>query len=255
MSICCFHKVFKGTTAFLAVSMILGTVFSSRALRAEETIVYLDPGHGGQDIGARGADGLQEKNVALALAKQLNQKLGPQYSVRLSRNDDYGLELFHRTETANSQKVALFISLHTGGAFNYSTSGFAVYYYLDSPGRVLPEDIADDMSADQTTGRIPWHNVQYRHAAESRMLSQFLQASLAGVAGSSGCRMIGAPLLELSAANMPAVLVEIGCLNNPAEEKKLSNPEHLDLLAKAIHSGIDSYLSRSSGITSIDLHE
>lgn len=255
MSTSCFHKDFKVTTILLAIAVALGFLFSTRALRAEEIVVYLDPGHGGQDTGARGASGLLEKDVTLALANRINQSLGPQFSVRFSRNDDYGPTLFSRTETANSQNAALFVSLHTGGAFNYSSGGIAVYYYLDSPGRVLPEDGTDDASADKTTGRIPWQSVQYRHASESRDLSQFLQASLAGAAGASGCRMVGVPLLVLSAADMPAVLIEVGCLNNPAEEKKLADPEYLDLLAKAIHSGIENYLSRSSGITSIDLHE
>jgi len=231
-----------------------GAAIFPMALLAEETIIYLDPGHGGQDTGARGTKGLLEKDVALALARRIDEKLGPAYQVRLSRNDDYGLALFRRTETANSQKASLLISLHTGSAFNYSTSGPAVYYYLGSPGRVLPEDIVDNPSAEKTTGRIPWHNVQYRHAAESRLLSQYLQASLAGMTGSSGCRMVGAPLLLLSAANMPAVLIEVGCLNNPAEEKKLGDPAYLDQLAEAISNGLKNYLDRSADITSIDLH-
>lgn len=256
MSISCFHKTLNRKARLLVITMAAAcAVFSTNALQAEDPVIYLDPGHGGQDPGARGAGGLLEKDVVLALAKRIDDRLGPSCRVRLSRSDDYGLELFHRTETANSQKADLFISLHTGGAFNYSTGGLTVYYYLDSPGRVIPEDLAQDSAMDQTTGRVPWHSVQYRHAAESRILSQFLQASLAGVAGTSGCRMAGAPLLVLSSADMPAVLIEVGCLNNPSEEEKLADPDYLDLLAGAIGRGLKNYLDRSSDITSIDLHQ
>lgn len=255
MSTSCFHKNLKRTAGLLAIVSALCVLLFTRPLQAEDTVIFLDPGHGGQDTGARGTGGLLEKDVTLALAKKIKEKLDPKYSVRFSRNDDYRLDLFHRTETANSQKAEIFICLHTGGAFNYSSGGFTIYYYLDSPGRVLPENPSDEPLLDQTTGRIPWHSVQYRHAGESRNLSQFLQVSLSGVSGSSGCRMVGAPLLALSAADMPAVLIEIGCLNNPAEEEELTDPAYLDSLAEAIRNGLDNYLGRSSGITSIDLHE
>jgi N-acetylmuramoyl-L-alanine amidase len=239
----------------LIVLATLGVTFSARPLPAEDTIVYLDPGHGGQDTGARGAGGLLEKDVVLDLAKRIDKRLAPEHRVRLSRSDDYGLELFHRTETANSRNAGLFISLHTGGAFDYGTGGLTVFYYHDSPGRVLPETSAETPPMDTATGRIPWHSVQYRHATESRLLSQFLQASLAGVNEASGCRMVGAPLLALSAADMPAVLIEVGGLNNPTEEEKLSDPDYLDRLAHAISGGLQNYLGRSADITSIDLHE
>jgi N-acetylmuramoyl-L-alanine amidase len=255
MSTSCFHIAFRRTAKILAVAVAIGIAFVPDPLPAADTIVFLDPGHGGQDTGARGAGGLLEKNVVLALAKRIEKDLGQRFSVRLSRNDDYALELFHRTETANSLSSSLFISLHTGGAFNYSTGGLAVYYFLDSPGRILPEDIAEDSAFDTGAGPVPWHSVQYRHATESRLLSQFLQASLAGVDDASGCRTAGAPLLALSAADMPAVLIEVGSLNNPAEEERLADPENLDRLAEAISEGIKNFLGRSSDITSIDLHE
>lgn len=256
MSTSCLHKTWILTAKRLALWAALCAAFlACSLLAAEEAVVFLDPGHGGQDAGARGAGGLLEKDVALALAKRIGDKMAPAWSVHLSRKDDYGLELFHRTETANSQKASVFISLHTGGAFNYRSGGLSVYYYLDSPGRVLPEDAAEASSEGQAAGRIPWHSVQYRHAAESRVLSQFLQAALAGAVGSADCRTAGAPLLVLSAADMPAVMIEFGCLNNPAEEEKLADSEYLDLLADAISGGIESYLDRSTDITSIDLHE
>jgi N-acetylmuramoyl-L-alanine amidase len=245
----------KRTLKILALLITFGAAFSVSSLPADEALIFLDPGHGGQDTGARGASGLLEKDVVLALAMRIDRNLGSELNVHLSRNDDYGLELFHRTETANSRKASLFIGLHAGGAFNYSTGGPTVYYWNDAPGRILPEDTAESATMETAPGRTPWHSVQYRHTGESRLLAQFLQATLAGTNGSSHCRIVGAPLLALSSANMPAVLIEVGCLNNPAEEEKLAEPDYLDKLAQAISSGLKNYLGRSSDITSIDLHE
>jgi len=239
----------------VCVAAALFAPFPAAPLSAGDTAVYLDPGHGGQDAGAKGASGLLEKDVALALAKRIDTKLGHQYSVRLSRSDDYGLDPFPRAETANSQKADVYISLHTGGAFNYSSGGLTVYYYLDSPGRIFPEGASDDLSSDATAGRTSWYSVQYRHAAESRLLAQLLQPSLAGLVGTSSCRTLGLPLLALSSADMPAVLIEVGCLNNPSEEEKLADPDYLDKLAEAISRGIENYLGRTSDITSMDLRE
>ena len=87
------------------------------------------------------------------------------------------------------------------------------------------------------------------------MLARFIQTALAVRVGSANCRLRGAPLLALSAANMPAVLIEVGNLNNPAEENKLGDPEYLASLAEAIGEGVDNYLNKTPGISSMDLHE
>ncbi len=262
MSTYCFHVTFKRLAGFLAIVLVSCVALSFESLRAETTrsssdhpVIFLDPGHGGQDIGARGATGLQEKDVTLTLAKLVEEKLDSNDVVRLSRNDDYGLALYQRTENANSRNADLFISLHTGGAFNYSGEGIVVFYFLDSPGRILPEDSSEDEPVDRNTGRIPWQSVQYRHTSESRLLAQLLQAALADKAGTQGCHVIGAPLSVLSGADMPAVLIETGNLNNPAEEEKLRDPDYLASLAKAITGAIDGYFKKTADITSIDLHE
>lgn len=214
-------------------------------------VVFLDPGHGGQDTGARGANGLLEKEVALALATAVTEKLAPRYSVRLTRNGDYSLDLFHRTQTANSRNADLFISLHTGGGFSYSAEGITLFFFQDPPGRQLPESQSEDPAAGQTA----WDQVQYRHTAKSRLLADVLKAALSNQAGDAGCRIVGTPLLSLASADMPAVLIEVGGLNSPAEEEKLSSSGYIVSLAGAICRGLEEYLGGSSGIISIDLHE
>lgn len=247
---------------FLAFSFIVPLLSDSNSTLAENTdyavaddVVFIDPGHGGEDTGARGTNNLLEKDVVLALAKRMAVQWTGKGSLVLSRNDDYSVDLFHRTEKANNSKATLFVSLHVGGSFRYTTEGIAIYYFLDSPGRILPEDPTSKQAFNLNSGRIPWHGVQYRHASESRLLAQFVQTALAAKFGSANCTLRGAPLLALSAANMPAILIEIGNLNNPSEEKKLGDPEHLASIAQSALNGIDNFLNKNLGITSMDLHE
>lgn len=262
MSAYIFHKSFKLVVGLIALSCAVSWPLSSTLVLAEDTghaskdtAIFIDPGHGGKDTGARGANSLHEKEVTLALAKLMTTNWAAKGDLLFSRNDDYSVDLFHRTESANNQKADLFISLHAGGSFRYTAEGITVYYYSDSPGRHLPEDPTSKQAFNLSSGRIPWHGVQYRHASESRLLARFIQTALAVKVGSVNCKLRGAPLLALSAANMPAILIEVGNLNNPAEEKKLGDPEHLTSLVEAIGNGVDNYLNKTFGISSMDLHE
>ena len=262
MSLYFFNKTYKSVLGVLTITLALLSPLAGTLVWADdidhkptETVIFIDPGHGGNDTGARGANNLYEKDVVLALAKLMTTNWTGRGDLRLSRSDDYSVGLLHRTEIANNDKADLFISLHTGGSFRYTAEGITVYYFLDSPGRLLPEDSNGKQAYSFNSGQIPWHGVQYRHASESRLLARFIQTALAVNVGSANCRLRGTPLLVLSAANMPAILIEIGNLNNPAEENKLGNPEYLSSLADAIVSGVDNYLNKTHDISSMDLHE
>lgn len=255
-----FHssRVGGGLTFYLVIATLLfmSPVWAgSLETPTDKAVVFIDPGHGGEDMGARGATGLTEKEVVFMLAKRMVAVLDGAYTPGLSRHDDYHVDINRRIEIANNQKADLFISLHTGGSFRYTAEGIVIYYFLDSPGRVLPEESYTRQPFDLDPGRVPWHGVQYRHASESRLLARAIQTELAGIIGSSSCRVRGAPLLALSAADMPAVLIEIGCLNNPIEETNLRDPEYLSTLTEAIATGIDNFVNEISSITVIDLHE
>ncbi len=262
MSTYFFYKSFIKVVGILTLSFCLlqpsaGTLALADSLDhvSADPVIFIDPGHGGNDTGARGAGNLYEKDAVLALAELMTTDWAGKGDLHLSRNDDYSVDLFHRTETANKQKAHLFVSLHTGGSFRYTAEGTTIYYFSDSPGRLLPEEPTGKQAFNHNTSQIPWHGVQYRHASESRLLARFVQTALAVRVGSANCKLRGAPLLVLSAANMPAILIEIGNLNNPAEENKLRDPEYLASLAEAIGNGIDNYLNKTHGISSIDLHE
>ena len=96
---------------------------------AFKRIIVIDPGHGGQDFGAKGSDGTLEKTVTLELARLIASQLEPEFKVVLTRTDDYQVELDDRTALANHLKAAIFISIHTGAGFVHSTTGTSIYYY------------------------------------------------------------------------------------------------------------------------------
>lgn len=203
-----------------------------------DAIVALDPGHGGRDRGAHGPTGLLEKRVALELANKLALRLESRYGVRLTRSDDYDVELHQRAATANEANADLFISLHTGAGFVHATQGLAVYYY--QAGKPGIESIAE--GADIPKLR-QWKHLQERYAAASKALATHMQRALAALPHRPSCQVLGAPLAVLQGADMPAILIEVGHITHPATETLLSQSHGLDALANAIDQGIERFLA------------
>jgi N-acetylmuramoyl-L-alanine amidase len=203
-----------------------------------DAIVTLDPGHGGHDRGARGPTGLLEKVVTLELAHKLALRLESRYLVRLTRSDDYTVELHQRTATANQAKADLFISLHTGAGFAHATQGLAVYYY--QTGKPGTESMVKGAAVAEPR---QWKDLQQRYAAASKALAAHMQRALEAMPQKPSCQVLGAPLAVLQGADMPAILIEVGHLTHPTTEKLLSQSHGLDALVNAIDQGIERFLA------------
>jgi N-acetylmuramoyl-L-alanine amidase len=201
-------------------------------------IVALDPGHGGYDQGARGPTGLLEKRVTLELAHKLALRLESRYSVRLTRSDDYSVELHQRAATANRSKADLFISLHTGAGFVHASQGLAVYYY--QTGKAATESMAKGTAVAEPR---QWKDLQQRYAAASKALATHMQRALEAMHQRPSCQVLGAPLAVLQGADMPAILIEVGHITHPTTEKLLSQSHGLDALVNAIEQGIERFLA------------
>lgn len=207
-------------------------------------VIAIDPGHGGDELGAKGPDGTTEKSVTLSLARILATELQREYKVVLTRTDDISLDLDKRTALANHHRADIFISIHTGGSFVHSTSGILVFHYQDfsedprersqdAPSRILVKD-----------SPTLWDRAQSRHLAKSRILADLINTRLSGLSGGKESRVQGAPLFVLQGANMPAILIEIGYLTNPSEEKELGDQRYLSDLAREISRGINEYFAQ-----------
>jgi N-acetylmuramoyl-L-alanine amidase len=204
-------------------------------------IIVLDPGHGGQDSGAKGPDQTLEKKVALELAGQIAAELESEFKVVLTRTDDYHVALHNRTAMANHLKANLFISIHTAAGFTHSTSGTAIYYYRNFNGTDTGRE-ADNPKRSQKSNRpILWKNIQLSHIKKSQALAGRIADRLENTS-EGHIQVEGAPLAVLQGADMPAVLIEIGHLTNPADEKKLRDSRYLIELAGQISRGIEEFL-------------
>ena len=194
----------------------------SGALRA----IVIDAGHGGAEDGAKGPSGTLEKQVTLSVARRLKAALEGRLGVRviLTRDGDTTVGLDERAAVANNNKADLFISLHANAALRPATSGAEVFYlsldeYGDAAERVAHTD-SDPLpvfgGGTRDIELILWEMAQARYIEESAALAQTVEASLRQRVPMSPRAIQQAPFRVLVGANMPAVLVEMGFITNPA---------------------------------------
>ena len=232
------------------ISIILFFGYAAQAIakkslfEAYKQIIVIDPGHGGQDSGVRGPDGTLEKTVTLELARLIAAKLEPEFKVVLTRSDDYGMDLDNRTAVANHLKADIFISIHTGGSFVHSTTGTSIYYYQTGSGPDAAGDPAPSSAEKKSNTPILWENIQTAHLAGSRALAGMIDDRFKAVTAVQS-RVERAPLVVLQGAAMPAVLIEVGYLTNPAEEKNLRNQGFLMDMAEQIRLGVEDFIAHT----------
>lgn len=228
----------------LGVSTIGGYAQRTGVFPDDDTIV-IDPGHGGHDQGARGPKGSLEKTVTMNLARRIQTVIGHNYKVLLTRSDDYGLELDERTAMANHAGAKLFISLHTGGSLGYESSGLTVYYFEEIYRPIKKPEQSEAESIEEENLLVAWDTAQQQHNAKSRRFAGILQQKLKMRSDKPSCELRGAPLVVLRGADMPAVLIEVGYLTHPVDEKKLDDPQILNEIAEIIGRSVDEFLAKT----------
>lgn len=236
----------------IIIMIMFGVVFTTGRSNGEtfskdKKIVVLDPGHGGHDNGARGPEGIMEKAVTLSLARRIVAELEDVCKVVLTRTDDYGMKIFERTATANHLKADLFISLHTGGSFLHKTSGISIFYFDEMPNTDQGRRPTLSKPDKNIPAPIAWNTIQIKHKKTSQALAETIREHLRGRTGSLKRPVQTARLMVLEGADMPAVLIEIGYLTNPAKEKKLADPDYLSDLAKDIRNGVIDFFNKDPG--------
>lgn len=215
------------------------------------TTIVVDPGHGGSELGAIGPSGTTEKDIALQLAQSLKNRLESRLPVRvvMTRSEDVNLSLETRTAIANQHRADLFLSIHLNSSVGPRAHGAETYILnmeasderaaraaaeenFPSGGTVDLGDAADDLSL------ILWDLAQSRYLAESQRLANLVQEELNEALGLHDRGVKQAPFRVLMGAAMPAILVELGFLSNPEEERLLLDPAHrsnlVDSLVRAV---------------------
>jgi len=239
-----------------------GSVSSGRRKMAKQLVeqlgltvrtVMVDAGHGGKDPGAIGVGRLKEKNVTLKAAKLLGEWLGKMgFHVLYTRSTDVFVPLKTRTAMANARHADLFISLHCNAHKSAASSGLETYSLnlASTPAEVRAaarENAVDKRRISDMQGILD----ELMHTSKLSESSDFAKAThkttLREVRRASNLKDRGtheAPFLVLLGARMPAVLVEIGYITNPAEAAKLKDDRYLKRLTKGIADGVKAYKER-----------
>jgi N-acetylmuramoyl-L-alanine amidase len=217
--------------------------------------VVVDAGHGGNDPGAISRTGLKEKDVNLDIAKRLAVRLRASgVEVVMTRNTDNFIPLGSRANIANNSRADLFISIHANANRTRSLNGFEVYYVSSSisdTARAVSSaknahfnfDSTCLVSQSQNLKAILWDLLYTYNRRESIELSRAICNS---AQNNLNVRVIGvkdARYAVLRGAQMPAVLVEVGFLSNPNEERLLRDSNYREKLSESIMEGIVDYAS------------
>jgi N-acetylmuramoyl-L-alanine amidase len=215
--------------------------------------IVIDPGHGGDDIGAHSGSGLMEKDVTLSIARRLARVLEARgYRVRLTRDGDQNRALTDRTSLANRLDAVAFVSLHANAFTASSVSGAETYYMsindasdADAAAIADLENRAGTPSGERTPlDLILWDLAQAEVLNESAQLALTVQQHLNSQLGARDRGVRQAPFVVLTGATMPAILVEVGFLSNSTEADQLAQPDHQQKLAEAIAAGIEDFVRR-----------
>jgi N-acetylmuramoyl-L-alanine amidase len=209
-------------------------------------LIVLDPGHGGNDPGASGHHGLEEKEVVLAVALDVKKHLGSYPAdVLITRETDDFITLKNRTVFANSRKADIFVSIHCNSSPNPQVSGTRTYIYNRVASSKEAADAAKYENRDAGTFEFLMNDLR-KSAYEylSIELAGNIQHEMTNDLKMKWMPSERAPFYVLANTNMPAVLVETAFISNDAEEEKMRTPEFRDKIADGIAKGIMDYLDQ-----------
>ena len=222
--------------------------------------IVLDAGHGGHDNGATGPGGLTEKDLVLdvtkRVAKLVEDRLG--IKVLLSRDGDHFVTLKDRTSFANRERADLFVSIHANAHSSATHEGVETYFLSSEATDIAARQTAaaensvvqlekPAPSNNRSNGRqdilrtILWDLLQSEFLTESSRLAEIVQDAMTRSLRIPNRGVKQAGFYVLGGAAMPAILVEIGFVTNPREEKRLREAKYRDEIARAIYSGIAEY--------------
>lgn len=182
--------------------------YAKKVINSKSNVIFIDPGHGGKDVGAVGVSGRYEKVVTLAIAQQLQSILQSKgFTVVMSHSEDDFVSLDGIAQLANASDAFCFVSIHANKAGTASATGLETYTFYDT---------------DHTFASLVQKEILARTGQTDRKVKE------------SGFYVI-------KYTKMPAVLVETGFLSNPQEENFLFDPNNQQLIAEGIAEAISQF--------------
>jgi len=217
--------------------------------------VVIDAGHGGDDQGAKGASGLVEKELVLDLAQRLAAKLRAQgFTAVLTRSADAFVPLDERTRVANAAGADLFVSIHANASRLANVRGAETFFASLEASDEAAEELARaenaafgpaaaKLSAGDPVLAILGDLIAQQQLADSQEFARLAQREIAG-AGPRSRGVKQAPFVVLMGVRMPAVLVEVGFISNPTDEKALRRKGERERIAASLARAIRTFGDR-----------
>jgi N-acetylmuramoyl-L-alanine amidase len=241
---------------------------SPSALPADEqrsidrlVVVAIDPGHGGEDPGAVGPTGLREKDVVLAVALKLRDRLNsvPGMRAMLTRDADFFVPLHERVRKARRVQADLFVSIHADAFISPEARGASVFALSENGATsAAARWMANKENAADGVGGVNLAAVKdaqvLRAMADMSTTAQIRDSlrigrevlTLMGKVGALHKRGVEqAGFAVLKAPDIPSILVETAFISNPDEEARLRDEGYQDKLVEALHTGIRRYFARN----------
>ena len=221
--------------------------------------VAIDAGHGGEDPGAIGANGSHEKNITLALAKKLKQKIDAQENMRavLIREGDYFVPLAQRVTKARSVKADLFLSIHADAFIKPHARGSSVFALSENGATSVAarwlakkENEADLVGGINIDVKDPFLKrtlidmTQTTTINDSMKLGNAVLKEIGGVNTLHKAQVEQAGFAVLKAPDIPSILIETAFISNPEEERRLNDSAYQDQLVDAIVVGVRNYFDK-----------
>jgi len=222
-------------------------------------VIAIDPGHGGQDPGAVGPTGKREKDITLAVARELARQINgtPGLKAYLTRDSDVFIPLPMRAQKARAAKADMFISIHADAAENRAATGSSVYV-LSTKGASSQRArwLADKENAADLVGGV---RLQHTEGTLANVLLDLAQSGYMKASEDAAGHVLGGlkrigknhkPNIEranfavLRTSDMPAMLVETAFISNPDEERRLMDPAYQRQIAGAVLDGVHTFFSR-----------
>jgi N-acetylmuramoyl-L-alanine amidase len=214
--------------------------------------IVIDPGHGGSDVGAKGINNMQEKNIALSIAQQTNKtmrKIG--LKSILTRSSDKSLTLIERTDFANQLKADLFISIHVNsvGKHGKSASGIETYHAAannNNPDNYDSGTFSINLPNNHNT-RYLANKLLHKKTNRSKKLAINIQNNLMETLANKEFNVINRGIKKdnytvLINSDAPSALVEVGFLTNKKEAQRLSDKNYQKIIALGICKGVKQYI-------------
>lgn len=220
--------------------------------------IAIDAGHGGEDPGARGANGSHEKVITLAIAKKLKAKVDAEPNMRgvLTRDGDYFVPLGMRVVKARKLKADLFVSIHADAFTNPAARGSSVFALSEkgatsASARYLAkkENESDLIGGVSLGGRDPVLAKTLLDLSQTAMINDSLKLGKAVLNQIADINKLHKNHVEqagfavLKSPDIPSILVETAFISNPEEERRLNDDAYQDKLVNSILTGIKKYFS------------